>query len=114
MKSALLPPPRSPPKLMSQPAAPKTLRQFADDLTPAEAKRRDGGGKGGMDRQRRRGRLPVRERLWHLLGPDTPLFEPGLWAAFEMYKEFGKAPAAGVVTGIGMIQRRMAMVIAND
>src|SRR5687767_2482479 len=114
MKSALLPPPRSPPKLMSQPAAPKTLRQFADDLTPAEALLREGGGKGGQDRQRRLGRLPVRERLSHLLDPDAPFFELGLWAAFEMYKEFGKAPAAGVVTGVGTIQGRTAMVIAND
>jgi 3-methylcrotonyl-CoA carboxylase beta subunit len=99
---------------MSQPAAPKTLRQFADDMNAAEARLREGGGKSGMDRQRRLGRLPVRERLSHLLDPDTPFFELGLWAAFEMYKEFGKAPAAGVVTGIGMIQGRMAMVIAND
>src|SRR5262245_35053798 len=114
MTSALLPPPRSLQKLMSQPVAPKSLRQFADELVAAESQLREGGGKSGLDRQHRLGRLFVRERLEHLLDPGTPFFELGLWAAFGMYKEFGKAPAAGVVTGVGMIQGRMAMVIAND
>ena len=95
-------------------AAPKTTRQFADELAAAEAHLREGGGKSGMDRQRRLGRLPVRERLEHLLDPGTPFFEIGLWAAFGMYKEFGKAPAAGVVCGVGTIKGRLWMVIAND
>jgi 3-methylcrotonyl-CoA carboxylase beta subunit len=115
--SALLRTPRSLVRIMSvsaTPAAPKTLRQFADDLTVAEAQLREGGGKAGLDRQHRLGRLFVRERLEHLLDPGTPFFELGLWAAFGMYKEFGKATAAGVVCGIGTIQGRQAMVIAND
>jgi 3-methylcrotonyl-CoA carboxylase beta subunit len=99
---------------MSQPVAAKTLRQFAEESAEAEIKLREGGGKNGQDRQRRLGRLPVRERLSHLLDPETPFFELGLWSAFGMYKEFGGAVAAGVVCGVGTIQGRRTMVIAND
>src|SRR5262249_59797414 len=95
-------------------STPKTLRQFSDELVAAEAQLREGGGKSGLDRQHRLGRLFVRERLQHLLDPGTPFFELGLWSAWGMYKEFGKAVAAGVLCGVGAIQGRLAMVIAND
>jgi acetyl-CoA carboxylase carboxyltransferase component len=42
------------------------------------------------------------------------LFELGLWAAWNMYADWGAAPAAGVVTGIGTVEGRQAMIIAND
>ena len=44
----------------------------------------------------------------------TSFQELGLWSAFEMYAEHGGAPAAGVVTGIGMVHGRRCMIIAND
>ncbi len=44
----------------------------------------------------------------------TSFQELGLWSAFEMYAEHGGAPAAGVVTGIGMVHDRHCMIIAND
>ena len=75
---------------------------------------RQGGGKSGKERQARLGRMPVRERLAHLLDTDKPFFELGLWAAYKMYSEWGELPAAGVVTGIGSISGRECMVIAND
>jgi len=40
------------------------------------------------------GRLPVRERVRALLDKDSPFFEIGLWAAYKMYEEWGKIPAA--------------------
>src|SRR5207302_10010808 len=46
--------------------------------------------------------------------PGSELFEVGLWAAFGMYTEWGGAPSAGVVTGIGTVCGRKVMVIAND
>ena len=58
---------------------------------------REGGGKAGHERQRKMGRLPVRERLRHLLDKDSPFFEIGLWAAYKMYEQWGNIPAAGVV-----------------
>ena len=109
-----------------------------------EARMREGGGVKAADAQRAKGRLTVRERLALLLdaeplqlgGVATPPFakgakdgppgsvaglvagenflELGLWAAHGMYSEFGGAPGAGVVTGIGRVSGRLCMIVAND
>src|SRR5947207_10288483 len=60
------------------------------------------------------GRLPARERLSQLLDKDSPFFEIGLWAAYKMYEQWGKIPAAGVVAGIGNVAGVPCMIIAND
>ncbi len=87
-----------------------------------------GGGKVAIDRQHEKGRLTARERvallvdkasgIGHQASGQTaagqPFQELGLWAAHEMYKEQGGAPAAGVVTGIGIVHGRRCMIIAND
>ena len=75
---------------------------------------REGGGKAGHERQRKMGRLPVRERVSHLLDKDAQFFEIGLWAAYKMYEQWGKIPAAGVVAGIGNVGGVPCMIIAND
>ncbi len=75
---------------------------------------REGGGKAGHERQRKMGRLPVRERISTLLDKDSPFFEIGLWAAHKMYQEWGNVPAAGVVTGIGNVSGIPCMIVAND
>src|SRR5262249_25613707 len=49
-----------------------------------------------------------------LLDPRAEFFELGLWAAWNMYQEWGGAPSAGVVTGIGTMAGRQVMLIAND
>jgi acetyl-CoA carboxylase carboxyltransferase component len=73
-----------------------------------------GGGAKAADAQRAKGRLTVRERLKLLLDEGTELLELGLWAAYGMYGEYGGAPGAGVVTGLGRVSGRLCMVIAND
>ncbi len=90
------------------------LKSLTEAFAVQEAALREGGGKAGKERQQSLGRMIVRERLSHLLDPETPFFELGLWAGFEMYKEWGELPAAGCVTGIGSICGRFCMVIAND
>src|SRR5256885_806643 len=55
-----------------------------------------------------------RERIEKLIDPGSPLFELGLYAAFEMYEEWGGAPSAGTVTGLATVCGRKFMVIAND
>ena len=75
---------------------------------------REGGGKAGHERQRKMGRLPVRERLRHLLDKDSPFFEIGVWAAYKLYEQWGKIPAAGVVAGIGNVEGVPCMIVAND
>jgi 3-methylcrotonyl-CoA carboxylase beta subunit len=73
-----------------------------------------GGGAKAAEAQHAKGRLTVRERLKLLLDPETEFLELGLWAAHGMYTEFGGAPGAGVVTGLGRVSGRLCMVIAND
>src|SRR5256886_16580568 len=90
------------------------LRAHCAAIDKEEAALRESGGKAGHERQRKRGRLPVRERLSHLLDKDSPFFEIDLWAAYKMYEQWGRIPAAGVVAGIGNIEGVPCMVIAND
>ncbi len=73
-----------------------------------------GGGAKAVAAQHAKGRLTVRERIAKLIDPQTELLELGLWAAHGMYAEFGGAPAAGVVTGLGRVCGRLCMIIAND
>ena len=73
-----------------------------------------GGGAKAAEAQRAKGRLPVRERLKLLLDDGTEFLELGLWAAHGMYGEYGGAPGAGVVTGLGRVCGRLCMIIAND
>src|ERR1700733_4337307 len=73
-----------------------------------------GGGPKAAEAQRSKGRLTVRDRLKLLLDEGTELFELGLWAAYGMYAEYGGAPGAGVVTGLGRGSGRLCMIVAND
>ncbi|NYF79653.1 acyl-CoA carboxylase subunit beta [Granulicella arctica] len=75
---------------------------------------RAGGGAKAAEAQRAKGRLTVRERLALLLDEGTELLELGLYAAHGMYTEWGGAPAAGVVTGLGRVSGRLCMIVAND
>jgi 3-methylcrotonyl-CoA carboxylase beta subunit len=90
------------------------LRAHCAAIAREEAALREGGGKAGHERQRKVNRLPVRERLGRLLDKESPFFEIGLWAAYKMYEQWGKIPAAGVVAGIGNVEGVPCMIIAND
>jgi 3-methylcrotonyl-CoA carboxylase beta subunit len=86
-------------------------------LLVSELKRRiaavwEGGGAKYMARHKEQGKLPVRERVAALLDPDTPFLELSPLAANGMYD--GEAPAAGLVAGVGRVQRRECLIIAND
>jgi 3-methylcrotonyl-CoA carboxylase beta subunit len=98
----------------SESSTSEVLRAHCAAIAKEEAVLREGGGKAGHERQRKMGRLPVRERLSHLLDKDAAFFEIGLWAAYKMYDEWGKIPAAGVIAGIGNVSGVPCMVIAND
>src|SRR3982750_3208401 len=92
----------------------EVLRAHCEAIAQEEAMLREGGGKAGHERQRKMGRLSVRERLRHLLDKDSPFFEIELWAAYKMYEQWGKIPAAGVLTGIGNVEGVPCMIVAND
>ena len=82
------------------------------DLRARLQRVRLGGGEEAVRRHREQGKLPVRERVDKLLDPGTPFLEIGALAADGLYE--GKAPAAGLVTGIGRVRGREVMVVAND
>jgi acetyl-CoA carboxylase carboxyltransferase component len=90
------------------------LARQVDDIRREEGVLQQGGGERAIARQHEKGRLTARERLAGLLDEGTEFFELGLWAAWGMYQEWGGAPAAGVVTGIGTVSGRRVMLIAND
>ena len=91
-----------------------TLKLQAAEILKQEGVLKQGGGEKGKERQKRLGRLTARERLDRLLDDPTHFFELNLWAAWKMYPEWGELPAAGVITGIGKVSNRTAMIIAND
>jgi acetyl-CoA carboxylase carboxyltransferase component len=71
-----------------------------------------GGGEKAVERHRSRGKLTARERIDRLVDPDTAFLELNALAAWELYD--GEAPAAGIVTGIGVVEGRECVVVAND
>jgi 3-methylcrotonyl-CoA carboxylase beta subunit len=111
---ARVPTPPPAPTPANAPPAASTIRDLCDGVRRAEAELRLGGGPKAIDRQHEKGRLTARERVEKLLDDPARFMELGLWAAYGMYAEHGGAPAAGVVTGIGAVQGRECMIIAND
>jgi acetyl-CoA carboxylase carboxyltransferase component len=95
-------------------AAPTGLHGAIAQFIAESAKIEQGGGPSGIERQHRHGRLTARERIALLVDAGTAFTELGLFAAWNMYREYGGAPAAGVITGIGTVQGRLVMIIAND
>ncbi|MFY9852792.1 MAG: carboxyl transferase domain-containing protein, partial [Terracidiphilus sp.] len=90
------------------------LAALMAELRAEEDRIRHGGGAKAADAQRAKGRLTARERLKLLLDEGAEFLELGLWAAHGMYGEYGGAPGAGVVTGLGRVSGRLCMIIAND
>jgi len=98
-------------------ASVKASRQMVDRLTEIkneEEQIRQGGGAKAIESQHKKGRLTARERIAALIDPKTYFFELGLYAAYEMYEEWGGAPAAGTITGLARVAGRQVMLIAND
>ena len=88
------------------------FERLVSELTSLEEKLRQGGGRERIDREHSKGKLTARERIELLFDQDSHFQEIGLLVAHDLYD--GQAPAAGVVTGIGRIAGREAVVVAND
>ena len=107
---------------MSRAAAPNTpassainsLRAANEEFLATERELKLGGGLKAIDRQHEKGRLTARERVDLLVDDPNGFTELGLWCGYGMYREYGGAPGAGVVTGVGVVQGRHCMIIAND
>src|SRR5689334_24728486 len=83
-----------------------------DRLRPIEERARQGGGAERVARHHAAGKLTARERVRELFDADGPFLELGLLVAHDQYE--GQAPSAGVVTGIGRVDGRAVVVVAND
>jgi len=88
------------------------MRERLAELRALEDKMRAGGGPAKAEKQHRDGKWTARERVAALLDPGALSFEVGLLVAHDLYE--GQAPSAGVVTVVGRIQGRPAVVVAND
>ena len=87
-------------------------RQAAAQLAERLELVRRGGGEAAMKRHKKRGKLPARVRIERLIDPGSPFLELAPLVAWEMYE--GDAPGGGIVTGIGRVEGRETVIIAND
>ena len=92
----------------------RDMQSRLDEIRREEEKIKQGGGEKAIESQHKKGRLTARERISRLVDPNSPFFELGLYAAYEMYEDWGGAPAASAVTGLGRVAGRRLMIIAND
>jgi 3-methylcrotonyl-CoA carboxylase beta subunit len=88
------------------------LRVLTDEYLSLADRLRAGGGAERIARMHAKGQLSPRERVAGLLDPGTPWFELGLLVAWDQYDE--QAPGAGVITGLGVVEGREVVVVAND
>src|SRR3954454_13733276 len=88
------------------------IASLVEELEHRLAAARQGGGPKYLARHKEQGKVPPRERIAALLDPDTPFLELSPLAANGMYDD--DAPAAGIITGIGRVQGRECLIIAND
>jgi acetyl-CoA carboxylase carboxyltransferase component len=88
------------------------FQQLIDQLSERIQLVQQGGGEGAIARHRKRNKLLARERIQLLCDPNTPFLELSPLAAWDMYDN--EAPAAGIVTGIGLVEGQECMIVAND
>jgi acetyl-CoA carboxylase carboxyltransferase component len=88
------------------------LRELSAQVRELETRLREGGGADKIARQHKQGKLTARERVARLCDEGTRFLEIGLLVAYDAYD--GQAPAAGVVTGVGYVEGREVVIVAND
>ena len=88
------------------------MQSLVEELNQRLGVARQGGGEKYLARHREQGKVPPRERIAALLDPGTPFLELSPLAANGMYDD--EAPAAGIITGVGRVQGRECLIIAND
>jgi acetyl-CoA carboxylase carboxyltransferase component len=88
------------------------MEELVAELRERTAQVARGGGEKATERHRSRGKLPARERVDLLVDPGTAFLELNALAAWEMYGR--DAPSAGIVTGIGVVEGRECVIVAND
>ncbi len=93
-------------------AANSRMGELVAELAELEERLRQGGGPAKIEKQHSQGKLTARERVELLLDPGGGFLEIGLLVAYDQYD--GRAPAAGVLTGVGEVCGREVVIVAND
>jgi acetyl-CoA carboxylase carboxyltransferase component len=88
------------------------MEELVGELRARTAVVARGGGDKATERHRSRGKLTARERIDRLVDPAGAFLELNALAAWDVYE--GQAPAAGIVTGIGVVEGRECVIVAND
>ncbi len=88
------------------------MEALVEELRERTAQVARGGGEKALERHRSRGKLTARERVDLLLDPGSAFLELNALAAWGLYD--GQAPGGGIVTGIGLVEGRHCIVVAND
>src|SRR6266540_5346222 len=88
------------------------MQALVGELRERTALVAEGGGQRSIERHKSRGKLLARERIDRLCDPDTAFLELNALAAWDLYD--GQAPSAGIVTGIGVVEGRECVIVAND
>ncbi|MCL6524771.1 MAG: acyl-CoA carboxylase subunit beta [Thermoflavifilum sp.] len=73
-----------------------------------------GGGKKQIEKIKQQNKLTARERIQYLIDKGSQFLELGLFAGYDMYAQEGGCPAGGVVAGLGYVNGRQCVIVAND
>jgi len=92
----------------------KSFKAILEVMRQEQEGIRQGGGAIAIERQHSKGRLTARERIQHLIDPNSNFFELGIYAAYGMYEEYGSPAASGTLIGIGSVSGQECMIVAND
>ncbi|MBL7871078.1 MAG: acyl-CoA carboxylase subunit beta [Cyclobacteriaceae bacterium] len=90
------------------------LRQLCSQLKSKEKNTRLGGGEKKIEDQHKKGKLTARERIAYLIDKKSEFLEVGLFVGDGMYAEQGGCPSGGVIVGIGFVNSRQCVIVAND
>jgi acetyl-CoA carboxylase carboxyltransferase component len=90
----------------------ENMEGLVAELRDRTAETARGGGDEAVEKHRSRGKLLARERVDRLLDPESAFLELNALAANGLYDD--DAPAAGIVTGIGVVEGRECVIVAND
>ena len=90
------------------------MEGLLQEIEKEEAQLKQGGGDTRIERQHSKGRMTARERIDFVIDKDSEFTELSIYAAWEMYEEYGGAPASGTITGVGIIEGKETVIVAND
>ncbi len=89
-------------------------RELVRQMNYKKKKVYEGGGERALKKLRAKGKMTARERIRYLIDDRDAFWEIGTLAADGMYEEYGGAPSAGVITGLGRVSDRLCVIVAND